>query len=112
MPSRKSTFDLTVNDDLRSYVEFLRDEFDGYDELVEYELTQPFRAAYRSFKVHDFPRDRVMPMFFSLTDTVKQAIELSRKSEDEPDDVVLMRILFDHLDAEEPLFKKDNRGNE
>ena len=112
MPSRKSTFDLTVNDDLRDYIEFLRDEFDGIDELVEYELTQPFRASYRSFKVHNFPMDRVMPLFFSLSDTVKQAIELYRKSEDEPDDVVLMRILFDHLNVEEPFSKNNISGDE
>ncbi len=85
------------------YVEFLRDELED-EKLVQKALTQPFYANYRTYQRYGGPSESLqhIPVPVSYSETVAKAIEISRRYPEEPDEAVLQRILFNHLQVKEP----------
>ena len=67
-------------------------------------LTQPFYANYRTYQRYGGPSESLkhIPVPVSCSETVAKAIELSRHYPEEPDETVLQRILFNHLQVKEP----------
>ena len=105
MYNRKANVTLRVNEHMQDYVEFLRDYHDGYEELVEQALTQPFKASLETY--HRYERDglqegvRIMPLYLSMSETVREAIDLYSEG-NESDQHVLQRIIYDHFNVEPP----------
>ena len=106
MHNRKAKIGIMVNHYMEDYVEFLREYHDGVEELVEHDLLQPFRASYNCYVryqrkdlVERFPSKLIL---ISKSKTIEKAIELRREYEDEPDELVLQRILYEHFDLPEP----------
>ena len=98
-----ATMVLRDDPEVVDYVEFLRDELED-EKLVQKALTQPFYANYRTYKRYGGPSDNLkhISLPVSYSETVAKAIELSREYPEEPDEAVLQRILFNHLQVEEP----------
>ena len=105
MYNRKTTVELRVNKHLKEYVDFLRAYHGGIEELVLHDLTQPFRASfntYTMFERNGFPEGvRIMPLYLSVSETIRDAIDLYREG-NESDEYVLQRILYDHFQLEQP----------
>ena len=98
--------DILVEYNMREYVDFLRDKHEGIEELVELDLLQPFRSSYQTYL--DYQRLELPTtyksrgIFISKSPTVEKAIDLKRNHEDEPDELVLQRILYEHFGLEKP----------
>lgn len=105
MYNRKATVELRVNKHLEGYVNYLRDYHDGIEELVLHDLTQPFRASfntYTKFERNGLPEEvRIMPLYLSVSEKIRDAIELYREG-NESDEYVLQRFLYGHFQLEQP----------
>ena len=105
MDRQHATFVLRDDPRVVGYVEFLRDEL-GDEKLVQKALTQPFYASYRTYKRYGNPTDenrlRHIQIPISCSEIVAEAIKISRKHSEEPDELVLQRILFDYLQVDAP----------
>jgi uncharacterized protein YwgA len=103
MGKRHTTLVLRDDPRVTDYVEFLRDELQD-EQLVQKALTQPFYAAYRTHCRYGAPSKDLshISVSISCSGVVAEAIELSRKYPEEPEEHVLQRILFNHLQVDAP----------
>jgi hypothetical protein len=103
MTKRYATLVLRDDPEITDYVEFLWDELQD-EKLVQKALTQPFYASYRTHCRYGGPSDDLkhIPIPVSRSEVVAEAIEISRNYPEEPDEEVLQRILFKHLQVKKP----------
>ncbi|EET47343.1 hypothetical protein [Thalassobium sp. R2A62] len=103
MGKRYATLVLRDDPAVAPYVEFLRDDLQD-EQLVQEALTQAFYASYRTYNRYGGPSDDLkhIPIPVSCSEVVSEAIEISRKYPEEPDEEVLQRILFNHLQVDAP----------
>jgi hypothetical protein len=103
MAKRYATLVLRDDPRVTDYVEFLRDDLQD-EKLVQKALTQPFYAAYRTHCRYGAPSKDLkhfsIPVPYSSV--VAEAIEISRDYPEEPEEVVLQRILFNRLQVDAP----------
>ncbi|EBA03607.1 hypothetical protein RB2150_03888 [Rhodobacterales bacterium HTCC2150] len=103
MGKRHTTLVLRDDPRVADYVEFLRDEL-GDEKLVQKALTQPFYAAYRAHCRYGGLSENLkhFSILISCSGVVAEAIEISRKYPEEPEEEVLQRILFNYLQVDAP----------
>ena len=103
MAKRYATLILRDDPAVTPYVEFLRDELED-EKLVQKALTQPFYAAYGTYNRYGgFSHElKHFPIPVSCSEVVAEAIEISRNYPEEPEEEVLQRILFNHLQVGAP----------
>lgn len=104
--NRSAKINIRLGEENQDYVDFLWRHHDGYQELVEHTLTQPFRASYNTYVVYEQndPSEElnILPLYLGKSHHVQKALDACRMYEDEPDELVLIRILYEYLDIQQP----------